>query len=48
LTWSHDDEPDSGPSIFSALEEQLGLTLKSAKAPIDVVVIDHFDRPSEN
>ncbi|HXS75859.1 MAG TPA: TIGR03435 family protein [Terracidiphilus sp.] len=48
LTWSPDNSPDAGPSIFTALQEQLGLKLESAKAPIDVVVIDHLERPSEN
>ncbi len=38
----------SGPSIFSAIQEQLGLKLESAKAPVDVLVIDHVERPSEN
>jgi uncharacterized protein (TIGR03435 family) len=48
LTWAADDLPDSGPSIFTALQEQLGLRLETAKAPVDVVVIDHLERPSEN
>jgi uncharacterized protein (TIGR03435 family) len=38
----------SGPSIFSAVQEQLGLRLVSAKAPVEVLVIDHVDKPSEN
>jgi len=41
LTWSPDNEPDTGPSIFTALQEQAGLRLEPAKAPLDVVVIDH-------
>jgi uncharacterized protein (TIGR03435 family) len=40
--------PEGGPSIFTAIEEQLGLKLESGKAPIDVLVIDHIDHPSNN
>jgi uncharacterized protein (TIGR03435 family) len=38
----------SGPSLFTAIQEQLGLKLESTKAPVDVLVIDHIERPSEN
>jgi uncharacterized protein (TIGR03435 family) len=38
----------SGPSIFSAIQEQLGLKLESAKAPVELLVIDHVEMPSEN
>lgn len=41
--------PDtSGPDIFTAIQEQLGLKLVSTKGPVDVIVIDHMDKPSEN
>jgi len=44
-----DAPPDeSGPSLFTALEEQLGLKLESQKGTVDVIVIDHIDQPSEN
>ncbi|HUK34987.1 MAG TPA: TIGR03435 family protein [Vicinamibacterales bacterium] len=35
-----------GPSLVTALQEQLGLKLESAKAPVDVLVIDHIERPT--
>lgn len=40
--------PDSGPSIFTAIQEQLGLKLESAKGPVQVLVIDHVEMPQEN
>ena len=40
--------PDAGPSVFSAVQEQLGLKLESSRAPVEVLVIDRLERPSEN
>ena len=51
LKWTPFDQQgqaDSGPSIFAALEQQLGLKLVSAKGPVDTIVVDHVEKPSPN
>jgi uncharacterized protein (TIGR03435 family) len=48
LDYSLSDEPAAGPSIFSALPDQLGLTLKAGKSPVDTLVIDRAERPQAN
>jgi uncharacterized protein (TIGR03435 family) len=39
---------DDGPSLFTALQEQLGLRLEARKVPVEFLVIDHAEKPSEN
>lgn len=48
LKWATDSESDSGPSLFTAIQEQLGLNLQARKSPLEALVIDHVDRPTEN
>jgi len=38
----------AGPSLFTAVEEQLGLKLESGKAPVEILQIDRLERPSAN
>ena len=52
LQWTTDDArepaPDAPPGLFTAIQEQIGLKLESAKAPADVLVIDQVERPDAN
>lgn len=51
LTWTPDQpsaEATHGPSIFTAIQETLGLRLASGKEPVDTLVIDRVDKPTEN
>jgi uncharacterized protein (TIGR03435 family) len=47
LLWSPSKD-GSGPTLFQAIESQLGLKLKSTTGPIDTLVIDHLERATEN
>jgi uncharacterized protein (TIGR03435 family) len=42
------NDPNAPPGLFTAIQEQLGLKLEAIKAPVDVMVIDHVDKPSPN
>lgn len=51
--WTQDEtrvssDPNPAPGLFTAIQEQLGLKIEAIKAPIDVLVIDHAERPSAN
>jgi len=55
MAWRYEPTPEqapllpspnpNAPSLFTALQEQLGLKLESRKEPVDVLVIDHVERP---
>jgi uncharacterized protein (TIGR03435 family) len=42
------DTPSAAPSLYTAIQEQLGLRLQATKAPVEVLVIDHLEQPSAN
>ena len=42
------DDADVGPSIFSALQQQLGLRLESARGTVQAIVVDHIEQPTAN
>ena len=42
------DNPNAPPSLYTAMQEQLGLKFSATKAMDDVIVIDHVEKPSAN
>jgi bla regulator protein BlaR1 len=45
MSWSPDGSNGPGPSLFSAIQEQMGLKLESTKAPVEILVVDHVIKP---
>jgi uncharacterized protein (TIGR03435 family) len=43
-----ESEPSGRPTIFSALQEQLGLKLEPATGPVKILIVEHVERPSDN
>lgn len=48
LEWTPETSESEGPTFFEALREQLGLKLESTRGPIQTLIIDHIERPTEN
>jgi len=57
LRWQRDSDPgkpvasadsETAPSIFDAVEKQLGLRLTSGRGPVEYMIVDHVDRPAGN
>ena len=48
MEWASNADDTNGPSIFTAVQDRLGLKLEKSTAPFDTVVIDHAEKPSAN
>lgn len=51
LKWSRDDQPDSpgaAPAIYTVVLEQMGVKIESGKGPVEMLTVDHVERPDAN
>jgi uncharacterized protein (TIGR03435 family) len=48
FTLEYADQGTDGASLFTALQEQLGLRLEPARGPVEILVVDHIERPKED
>jgi len=49
MTNSGDSDPNPAPSLFTALQDTLGLMVQKQRVPVDMIVVDHAERvPTEN
>lgn len=48
LKWTPDNAEEAGVSLFTAIQEQMGLRLEATHGPVEMLVIDRAEKPSEN
>jgi len=49
LEYRNNDSDTTRPSLFGAMQEKMGLSLKTSKGPVEMLVIDHIEKmPTEN
>jgi uncharacterized protein (TIGR03435 family) len=48
VSWAHEGTDAPGPSFFTAIQEQMGLKLVPQQGPVETIVVDRIEEPSEN